>query len=202
MTQKLTLIATLLIMVSVVFSASEEGTKGSPTSGRLVVNKLNLDKVVGDPRDTDPRSRRTIADIAMDLSMKQAFPPARFSVVTSKGQQLIIVKSEERFRIDKSSAFYNYVEREAQKIEEEKAQQYAKDNPQAPRQLPREVTPDDRHAIICELFEININMSNDQILNQIAKRVGKTPRDVGYEALGVVPKERPDDHSLSGSEDQ
>jgi hypothetical protein len=202
MTQKLTLIATLLIMVSVVFSASEEGAKGSPSSGRLVVTKLNLDKVVSDPSDPDPRNRRTIADIVGDLSLKQAFPPARFSVATSKGEQLIIVKSEERFRIDKSSPLYEKVERAAQKVEVEKAEQYARDNPGSPPHKPREVTPEDRHAIICSLFGISINMTNEQILNRIAKAAKKEPKDVRYEALGMVPKERPDDHSLSGVDDQ
>jgi hypothetical protein len=200
MTQKLTLLATLLIMVSVVFSASDE--KSSPASGRLVVTRLNLGKVVSDPSDPDPRSRRTVADIVGDLSLKQAFPPARFSVATSKGEQLIIVKSEERFRIDKSSPLYEKVERAAQKVEVEKAEQYARDNPGSPPPPPREVTPEDRHAIICSLFGISINMTNEQILNRIAKKAGKTPRDVGYEALGMVPKERPDDHSLSDVDDQ
>ena len=112
------------------------------------------------------------------------------------------MKSDERFRIDRSSPLYEKVEKAARDVELEKVARYVEDNPGAPPQTPREVTPEDRHAIICSLFGININMSNDQILNRIAKKTQKDPREVRYEALGIVPKERPDDHSLSDVDDQ
>jgi hypothetical protein len=202
MAKKLTLLLTLLIMIRVVFSASEDTVKSSPVGGRnLVVNRLNLSKVVSDPNDPDLRSRRTVGDIVADLSLKQAFPPAKFSVVTSKGEQLTIVRSDKRFRIERSSPLYAKVEQAAQDVELEKVTQYAQDHPGEPPLALREVTPEDRHAILCALFEININMSNKEILMRIAKRVGKNPEDVKYEALGMVPKERPDNKSLFDYED-
>lgn len=199
MTKKLTLLLTLLIMVSVVFSASDDSAKGS--GSRLVVTPLKLDRAINDSDDSDSRNKRTVADIVGVLTLRQNFPPAKFSVFQNK-EWLIIVKSDERFRIDRSSPLYERVESAARQVELEKAARHAQDNPGSPPQKPREVTPEDRHAIICRLFGININMTNEQILNQIAKATKKDAREVRYEALGMVPKERPDTHFLSEPEDQ